>query len=125
VFGGDDFILQTHQLLNVKYSLLLLQYGVNMGYIGYWKMDPTHFDTNIKKYQVLLEERKKGNTKYPLNPILDAYSFVGTYEGFVVYGDDTTQEQLENVSLHFGETMCWHFKPVAPASKKIELHMKK
>ena len=95
-----------------------------MGFIGYWEMDPKNFDTNIKKYQVLLEERKKGNKKYPLNPILDAYSFVGTYKGFVVYNDETTLEQMENVSLHFGETMSWHFEPVEPASKKIELYMK-
>jgi hypothetical protein len=50
--------------------------------------------------------------------------FAGQYKGFIVYGDDTTEDQLVNVSLHFKDTMKWKFKPLMLASKTIELYMK-
>jgi len=50
--------------------------------------------------------------------------FAGQYKGFIVYGDDTTEEQLVNMSLHFKDTMKRKFKPIMVASKTIELYMK-
>ena len=87
-------------------------------------MNSKDMDANLKKYQVLLAEREKGNPKFPLKPISDNFAFAGQYKGFIVYGDDTTEEQLVNVSLHFKDTMKWKFKPIMLASKTIELYMK-
>ena len=95
-----------------------------MKWLGLWEMKSKDMDVNIKKYQELLAEREKGNKKYPLNPISDNFVFAGQYKGFIVYGDDTTEEQLVNVSLHFKDTMKWKFKPLMLASKTIELYMK-
>ena len=95
-----------------------------MKWLGLWEMNSKDMDANLKKYQVLLAEREKGNPKFPLKPISDNFAFAGQYKGFIVYGDDTTEEQLVNVSLHFKDTMKWKFKPIMLASKTIELYMK-
>ena len=93
-------------------------------WLGFWEMDSKDMDVNIKKYQELLAESEKGNPKFPLKPISDNYAFVGEYKGFIIYGDDTTAEQLANVSMHFKDTMKWKFKPLMVALKTIELYMK-
>jgi hypothetical protein len=49
---------------------------------------------------------------------------VGAYKGFIIYDDDTTEEQLAKVAFHFKDAMKWKFKPLMVASKTIELYMK-
>ena len=95
-----------------------------MKYIGLWEMEPKDMDVNIKKYQELLAAREKGSEKFPKKPLSDNYVFTGQYKGFILYDDDTTEEQLVNVSIHFKDTMKWKFKPISEASKTIELYMK-
>ena len=98
--------------------------GELMKYIGLWVMKPKDMDVNIKKYQELLAAREKGSEKFPMKPLSDNYVFTGQYKGFILYDDDTTEEQLVNVSIHFKDTMKWKFKPISEASKTIELYMK-
>jgi len=98
--------------------------GKKMKYLALWEMKPKNMDAVIKKYQELLAAREKGSKKYPTQPISDNYAFTGQYKGFIIYGDDTTEEQLLNVSLHFGEIMDWKFKPISLSSKTIELYLK-
>lgn len=95
-----------------------------MKWLGLWEMESKDMDVNIKKYKELLDERAKGNPKFPLKPLSDNFVFVGQFKGLIIYGDDTTQEQLVNVSLHFKDTMKWKFKPLMLASETIELYMK-
>jgi len=95
-----------------------------MKWIGIWEMDSKDMDVNLKKYQELLAERAKGNPKFPLKLLSDNFVFTGEYKGFILYDDDTTPEQLVNVSLHFKDTMKWKFKPLMLASETIELYMK-
>jgi hypothetical protein len=49
---------------------------------------------------------------------------VGAYKGFIIYDDNTTEEQLAKVAFHFKDAMKWKFKPLMVASKTIELYMK-
>lgn len=95
-----------------------------MKWLGLWEMDSKNMDVNIKKYQELLAAREKKDPRFPMNPLSDNYSFPGEYKGFIIYGDDTTDEQLANVAMHFKDTMDWKFKPLMTASKTIELYMK-
>jgi hypothetical protein len=95
-----------------------------MKYIGVWEMKSKDMDANIKKYQELLAAREKGSDKFPTKPLSDNYVFTGQYKGFILYDDDTTEEQLVNVSIHFKDTMKWTFKPISAASKTIELYIK-
>ena len=95
-----------------------------MKYLGLWEMKSKDMDVNIKKYQELLAAREKGSTKFPTNPLSDNYCFTGKYHGFIIYGDETTEEQLVNVAMHFRDTMEWTFKPITSAAKQIELYMK-
>ena len=95
-----------------------------MKYIGLWEMESKDMDVNIKKYQEMLAAREKGSEKFPTQPISDNYVFTGQYKGFILYGDDTTEEQLVNVSIHFKDTMKWTFKSITEVSKTIELYMK-
>jgi len=81
-------------------------------------------DVNLKKYQEMLAAREKGDLKFPLKPVSDNFSFVGKNKGFIIYDEDTTTEQLINVTLHFKDTMKWEFKPIIEASKTIELYLK-
>jgi len=37
-----------------------------MKWLGLWEMNSKDMDVNLKKYQVLLAEREKGNPKFPL-----------------------------------------------------------
>jgi hypothetical protein len=95
-----------------------------MKWLGYWEMDSKDMDINIKKYQELLKAREKNDSRFPQRPISDNFAFVGEYKGFIIYDDDTTEEQLANVAYHFKDTMKWEFKPIMVASKTIELYMK-
>ena len=95
-----------------------------MKYLALWEMKPKDMDITIKKYQELLAEREKGSTKFPTKPLSDNYAFTGQYKGFIIYGDDTTEDQLLNVSQHFAEIMDWKFKPISLSSKTIELYLK-
>jgi hypothetical protein len=63
-----------------------------MKWLGLWKMESKNMDINIKKYQELLAAREKKDPRFPLNPLTDNYAFPGLYEGFIVYGDDATDE---------------------------------
>jgi len=95
-----------------------------MKYIGIWEMASKDMDVNLKKYQELLTAREKGSDKFPKKTLSDNYVFTGQYKGFILYDDNTTEEQLVNVALHFKDTMKWKFKPITEASKTIELYMK-
>ena len=95
-----------------------------MKYLGLWEMKSKDMDVNVKKYQELLAAREKGSTKFPTNPLSDNYCFTGKYHGFIIYGDETTEEQLVNVAIHFKDTMEWTFKPITSAAKQIEIYMK-
>jgi hypothetical protein len=95
-----------------------------MKWLGLWEMNSKDMDANIKKYQELLAAREKKDPRFPLKPLTDNFAFVGDYKGFIVYDDDTTEEQLANVAFHFKDTMKWTFKPLMVASKTIELYMK-
>jgi hypothetical protein len=95
-----------------------------MKWLAHWEMESTTFDVNIKKYKELLDAREKKDPRYPINPLSDNFVFPGEYRGFILYGDDTTEEQLTNVSLHFKDTMNWTFEPIMAASKTIELYIK-
>ena len=95
-----------------------------MKWLGLWKMESKNMDINIKKYQELLAAREKKDPRFPLNPLTDNYAFPGLYKGFIVYGEDATDEQLANVAFHFKDTMDWKFKPIMTAAKTIELYMK-
>ena len=81
-------------------------------------------DINIKKYQELLTAREKRDPRFPLKPLSDNYAFPGEYRGFILYDDDTTEEQLMNVAFHFKDTMDWTFEPIITAAKTIEIYMK-
>ena len=87
-------------------------------------MDSKDMDVNLKKYQELLAAREKGDPRFPQKLVSDNFAFIGEYKGFIIYDDDTTQEQLINVSLHFKDTMKWKFKPIIKTSKTIELYIK-
>jgi hypothetical protein len=93
-------------------------------WLGVWEMDSKDMDVNLKKYQELLAAREKKDPRFPLKPLSDNFAFVGAYKGFIIYDDDTTEEQLANVAFHFKDTMKWKFKPLMFASKTIELYMK-
>jgi len=87
-------------------------------------MDSKDMDVNIKKYQEMLAAREKGDPKFPRKPVSDNYNFMGKYKGFIIYGEDTTTEQLINVSLQFKDTMQWEFKPIVEVSKTITTYLK-
>jgi hypothetical protein len=93
-------------------------------WLAHWEMDSKDFDANINKYKDLLAAREKKDSRYPLNPLSDNFAFPGEYRGFILYGDDTTEEQLANVAFHFKDTMNWTFEPIMTASKIIELYKK-
>ena len=81
-------------------------------WLAHWEMDSEDFDVNIKKYQELLAAREKKDSRFPLNPLSDNFAFPGEYRGFIIYGDDTSEDQLANVAFHFKDTMNWTFEPV-------------
>ncbi len=87
-------------------------------------MDSKNFDVNIKKYQELLTAREKKDPRFPLKPLSDNLAFPGEYRGFIIYSDETTEEQLTNVAFHFKDTMDWTFEPIMTATKMIELYTK-
>jgi hypothetical protein len=87
-------------------------------------MDSKNFDVNIKKYQELLTAREKKDPRFPLKPLSDNLAFTGEYRGFIIYSDETTEEQLTNVAFHFKDTMDWTFEPIMTATKMIELYTK-
>ena len=93
-------------------------------WIGYWEMDSKDMDVNLKKYQELLAAREKKDPRFPLKPLSDNYAIIGKYKGFIIYNDDTTEEQLTNIAFHFKDTMKWCFEPIITASKVTELYMK-
>ncbi|MBS7619640.1 hypothetical protein KEJ21_03220 [Candidatus Bathyarchaeota archaeon] len=95
-----------------------------MKWLAQWDMAPEDLDVNLKKYAELLEARAKKDPKFPLNPLSDNYVFPGEYRGFIIYGDDATDEQLTNVTLHFKDTMAWTFEPIMTAAKWIEIYQK-
>jgi hypothetical protein len=95
-----------------------------MKWLAFWEMDSVDMDVNIKKYQELLAAREKKDPRFPQKPISDNYSFPGEYRGFILYDDDTTEEQLMNVAFHFKDTMNWTFEPIVSAAKTIETYMK-
>ena len=95
-----------------------------MKWLGLWEMDSKDMDVNLKKYQEMLAAREKGDLKFPRKPVSDNFNFVGKMKGFIIYDEDTTTEQLINVSLHFKDTMKWEFKPIIEVSKTIELYLK-
>jgi len=95
-----------------------------MQYLGLYETKAKNMDAVVKKYQELLAEREKGSEKFPQNPVSDNYVFTGTYKGFIIYGEGTTEEQLLNVGLHFGELMEWKFKLISSSTKTIGLYLK-
>ena len=96
-----------------------------MKWLAHWEMDSKDFDVNIKKYQELLAAREKKDPRYPLKPLSDNFGFPGEYRGFLIYDDDTTDEQLANVAFHFKDTMLWTFEPIMTASQMIKLYKAK
>lgn len=87
-------------------------------------MDSKDRDVNLKKYQELTSELAKGNPKFRLKPVSDNYTFTREYKVFIIYDDDTTTEQLINLSIHFNDTMRWKLKPITEAFKVMELYQK-
>ena len=97
---------------------------LRMKWIAYWYMDPTDMDANLEKYKELLAAREKKDPRFPLKPLSDNYAFPGEYRGFILYGDETTDEQLMNIAYHFKDTMSWTFEPIVTAAKTIEAYIK-
>ena len=95
-----------------------------MQYLALWEMKAKDMDVVVKKYQELIAEREKGSEKFPQNPVSDNYVFTGTYKGFIIYGEETTEEQLLNVSLHFGEIMSWKYKLISSSTKTMGMYLK-
>ena len=96
-----------------------------MRWLAHWEMiDSKDFDAVLKKYQELLAAREKKDPKFPLKPLSDNYFINGEYRGFLIYSDDTTEEQLTNVAFHFKDLMDWSFEPIMTAAKTIELYQK-
>ena len=95
--------------------------GEEVKYIGYYEMCPEDFDKVIPLFREAMEEREKGTDKFP--PTLSAtYIMGGQWKGFTLY-EDASQEQLDNLALHYRPLVKFKFVPITEAGKRIAIHL--
>ena len=89
-----------------------------MKFIGFWELCPDDLDKVIEKTLYVMKERQSGSKKYG-TAIYGPYAMGGEYKGFTVF-EFENDEQMVNITLHYGPELRWKFVNIVENTKVIE-----
>jgi hypothetical protein len=93
-----------------------------MNVIAFFEYEPEDFEKAAKKFGEAMADRQKGSKKFP-KQIFPTTALGGEYKGFVIY-EDPTEEQLNNIVIHYMPEIKWKFVQLADAAKFIDQYFK-
>ena len=96
-----------------------------MKYIGFYEVDPNDFVKIIPKFKVAIAARKTEPNKFP-KIIFDTHSMSvegRRWKGLTIY-EDPTEEQLNNLIIHYHPEITFQFVLLSPAESFIPQFLK-
>ena len=93
-----------------------------MKVLAFFEYCPEDFEKCVEKFRVAMADRATGSTKFP-KQVFPTHGVGGEYKTIVIY-EDPTDEQLNNVAIHYMPEMKMRFIPLIDAQKFIEQYFK-
>ena len=96
--------------------------GEKMKYIAFWETSPEDFDKVIPKFREIMAARETEPEKFP-KIIFPPHNMGGELKGCAIY-EDPTEEQINNLVIHYMPEITFKFVPLSEPAKFIEQYLK-
>lgn len=93
-----------------------------MKVLTYTYFCPENFEKVADKFKLAMLERQKGSEKFP-KMVLPPHVISGEFKIVVIY-ENPTEEQLNNIMLHYLPVMTFDFVPLTEYTKLMEKYFK-
>lgn len=96
-----------------------------MKFVGFYEMNPEDFAEVIPKFTEAHAARKTAPDKFP-KIVFDTHSLSAEgskWKGMTIY-EDPTEEQLNNLIIHYHPEVVFQFVPLMPAESFIPQFVK-
>jgi len=90
--------------------------------IAFFEYCPENFEKVTEKFKVAMADREKGSEKFP-KIIFPTSALGGEFKGFSIY-ENPTEEQLNNIVIHYMPEVKFKFVQLTDAAKFIEQYFK-